>query len=469
MNKKYRKIILITIIAGIILCLAYLIYSLFSSGLSREEREAQKQQEIKINELINTRKQAQTEIDATDDPFGDDNIARILLIGLDSRVGEENGHCDAIQFIEINLNNKSVQITAVPRGTYSPLPGTGHLPSDYYVSKSCEIGGLEYGINQIERIAEKKADYVVLVGFSEVIGILRKLDLPTTETLQWLRHRQGYGVGEPQRAHNHSTFIKQQLLRFLPEEKSAIDIAWQFLIFNFLNTDMSFSEARIISDKLIEIDIKNNPDKISLQMKPEYKLVLVEPLEPDDVGTQNLVFPQGAETEDEDQLPEDPHPRDQDVDELNEPEEEKEFIELNGKTYEKVYYEVSDIEYDEDNLDEYLHKMLDPIKNYLSSKDDYSELSKQQIQSVLIDSINKNINDPEFVSWAHENQVWYQIENDQQRYDTQLTILKNHIDYLTDREQQEHLISQYIIEMQYENLSDYVTQGRELLAKIITN
>jgi hypothetical protein len=46
------------------------------------------------------------------------------------------------------------------------------------------------------------------------LGILRNLKLPTTDTLRWLRHRQGYAIGEPQRAHNHSTFLKQLILRF---------------------------------------------------------------------------------------------------------------------------------------------------------------------------------------------------------------------------------------------------------------
>ena len=145
----------------------------------------------------------------TSSPFGDDEIARILFIGLDSRAGQTHGHCDAIQLIEIDKGKNSVQITAVPRGTYSPLPpGVGATTTDYYVSNACGLVSLEYGVKQMEYILGKKADYIMVVGFSEVMGILKYLDLPTTPTLQWLRHRQGYAIGEPQRAHNHSTFLK---------------------------------------------------------------------------------------------------------------------------------------------------------------------------------------------------------------------------------------------------------------------
>lgn len=207
------------------------------------------------------------------DPFGEDGMVRVLLIGLDKRVGQSSGHCDVIQMIEINEKKQRVTITAVPRGTYSPLPpGVGTTSSDYYVSNSCGLVGIEYGIGQIEKILGMKADYLVIVGFSETLGILRSLRLPTTETLQWLRQRHVYAIGEPQRAHNHSTFIKKMLVDYVPDESSKIDTALHYIIYKIVKTDLSFDEAEAIARALSQMDIARHPEYITLAMKPPHSV-----------------------------------------------------------------------------------------------------------------------------------------------------------------------------------------------------
>jgi len=234
------------------------------------EREKEESLNKEINQFLEFR-QSEAEKKEPDDPFGDDSVVRILFIGLDRRTGDIKGHCDAIQFINIDKKKQEVTLTAVPRGTYSPLPPGGkYLPSDYYVSKSCEVGGLEYGITQIEKILGQKADYIVVVGFSEALGIFRYFGLPTTETLQWLRQRQGYAIGEPQRAHNHSMFIKQMMVRFLPEENSSMNTALEYIIYKMIKTDLSFAEAQALVDALSAIDLPNHAERVHLLMKPAY-------------------------------------------------------------------------------------------------------------------------------------------------------------------------------------------------------
>jgi hypothetical protein len=132
------------------------------------------------------------------------------------------------------------------------------------------VGGLEYGITQIEKILGQKADYIVVVGFSEALGIFRYFGLPTTETLQWLRQRQGYAIGEPQRAHNHSMFIKQMMVRFLPEENSSMNTALEYIIYKMIKTDLSFAEAQALVDALSAIDLPNHAERVHLLMKPAY-------------------------------------------------------------------------------------------------------------------------------------------------------------------------------------------------------
>lgn len=234
----------------------------------KEDIQARNDLKKAVEKVMNDRQLARQGSD--NDPFGEDNIVRVLVLGLDSRVGIDNGHCDAIQLVEINKNKDEVNITAVPRGTYSPLPGTGYKPSDYYVANACSFGGLEYGIKQIEKILGQQTDYVVVVGFSESVGILRYLKLPTTETLQFLRQRQGYAIGEPQRAHNHSTFLKHLLLSYLPEEVKSTDTPFDYLLYSLVQTDLSFKQAQIIYSDLIEMHLPDNKEKIKLQMRPAY-------------------------------------------------------------------------------------------------------------------------------------------------------------------------------------------------------
>lgn len=248
----------------------FLFKNISSRRMSEEERKAVEAQNAALEKIIEDRRE-ETEKNGEADPFSDDGVAKILLIGLDRRTGDTDGHCDAIQLVSVDKNKQEVTITAVPRGTYSPLPPGGkYLPSDYYVSKACGIGGLEYGIKQIEKILGQKEDYLVVVGFSEVLGIFRNLDLPTTETLQWLRHRQGYAIGEPQRAHNHSTFIKQMMIKYIPQQKSVMSTALQYILYKTVKTDLSFNEVRTIADALSAMEFTDHPERIRLAMKPAY-------------------------------------------------------------------------------------------------------------------------------------------------------------------------------------------------------
>jgi anionic cell wall polymer biosynthesis LytR-Cps2A-Psr (LCP) family protein len=392
------KKIIIIILAIIALGLGVWLFarSFFSHPSGEAGQAAAKSQNEAIEKVIDLRR-SEAEKDGEADPFGDDGLAHVLLLGVDKRTGETSGHCDAIQLITINKEKQEVTITAVPRGAYSPLPPGGpHLPSDYYVAKACGIGGLEYGIGQIEKILGQKADYLVVVGFSEALGIFRNLDLPTTETLQWLRQRQGYAVGEPQRAHNHSTFIKQMMIKFIPKENSAMDRAMQYIIYKIVKTDLSFAEVRMLADTLAAMDFTNHPERIRLLMKPAYA--------------------------------------------------------------------VQDIPYAEEYLGEYLDKMINPVKGLLS-KDDYLGVTEEEVQAGLLEIIDEKKEDPEFVSWAFENNLWFQIEDKEKRLAAQYDFLERYISSLNEKPERENIIADYVLEMENYGETEWAKKGRELLEK----
>jgi anionic cell wall polymer biosynthesis LytR-Cps2A-Psr (LCP) family protein len=221
-----------------------------------------------VGEVIEAR---QLELDAESPiPFGSDTQINILALGLDSRKEGLERHCDAIHLVTLDLSDWSILITSVPRGTYTSLPpGREYLETDYYVSNACAFGGLDYGIGQIEKIVGVKADYVATVGFSQALGIFRVLELPTTETLQWLRHRQSYAIGDPQRSQNQAVFMKDIALKLLGED--GISTALMHILYSLVDTDLDFKTTQALYTAYRAAEIANRPDDIALIMKPFYE------------------------------------------------------------------------------------------------------------------------------------------------------------------------------------------------------
>jgi len=329
------------------------------------------------------------------DPFGSDDTVKILLIGEDSRVGEAVGHCDVIQFLDIDKKNEIIKITAVPRGTFSPLPGSGYAASDYYVSNACKIGGLDYGVSQIEKIIGQKADYVVRLGFSGATGIFRRLNLPAAESLAWLRNRHGFAIGEPQRAHNHSTFIKKLLVDYVGNEPEKRDAVWQYLIYKLFKTDITFGQARLIADTVSGFNLAAYPDRVRLFMQPGYN--------------------------------------------------------------------VADIVYDSARLDEQRQALLAPVLAKLSVED-YTGITPEQTQAKLLTVIQSGLGNRDFVSWAYDNSVWMQIDNELDRENLHFALLQKRLDDVADPEEAERLTLEYIQEMEYLNLPTRADKGREIAA-----
>ena len=394
-----KKVIII--LALIISCFGIwlLIKGVLKYQANASTRTFLKIQNETIENIINSRRIKNSE-ETTADPFDEDGVVKVLFIGLDSRVGQKAGHCDAIQLITINTNSTgTITITAVPRGTYSPLPpGKGTTSTDYYVSNACGLGGLEYGIQQIEKILGVKPDYLVVVGFSETMGIFRYLHLPTTETLQWLRNRHGYAIGEPQRAHNHSTFIKQMMIKFVPTKQTKLDTALQYVMYNLIKTDLSFAQTQKILDAVSAMDIVNHPEKIQLSMRP--------------------------------------------------------------------FYSVQDISYNQEDVAKYLAQTLGPI-THLLSKDDYSNLSEETVQTGLLSIIEKNKDNPEFISWAYQNNFWLQIEDSEQSLAVQFDLLTSYLPLLPSNSERQSVLADYILEMENRGESVWQAKGKNLLTQEI--
>jgi len=152
-------------------------------------------------------------------------------------------------------------------------PRAAFISNQSYLANACSLVNLDYGIDQIEKVVGKQADYLMTVGFSQTMGILRTLDLPTVETLQFLRHRQGYALGDPQRSHNQGLFLKDLIQNHGNKFADPRTIPLTRVLYSFIQTDMSFATAHTLFQLYLKSGILEEPDRITLAMKPAYATV----------------------------------------------------------------------------------------------------------------------------------------------------------------------------------------------------
>ncbi len=204
--------------------------------------------------------------------FGNEKEINILLLGLDQRKDWENPHCDAIHLFTLDLEDWTVTITSVPRGTYAYIPQK-LAPTEYYMANTCSYEGLEYGIAQVEKLLGTKTDYYVTVNFSQTLGILRLFQMPTTESLQFLRHRQSYQIGDPQRSHNQAVFMKDLIYSQGGRLNSDVSLPFMYAVYNFLDTDLPFSSAKALIDGYLQNGLLERKDAITHKMVPYHNVV----------------------------------------------------------------------------------------------------------------------------------------------------------------------------------------------------
>ncbi len=196
----------------------------------------------------------------------------ILFLGLDGRKGDQKPRCDAIHLITFSPPEDKIIITSVPRGIHVDLENVA-TPSAY-LGNSCHIKGIDFAVAEITRITNITPDHTILVNFSQALGVLRLLGMPTTPTLQFLRDRQSYYWGDNQRSHNQALFIKDVIINHTHQVASLPLIVKQ-LAFKMVDTDnLDFETGMLILNWVVKNDFPQSPDKIELVIKPQptYKI-----------------------------------------------------------------------------------------------------------------------------------------------------------------------------------------------------
>jgi len=188
----------------------------------------------------------------------------VLIIGLDGRRGQNDRRADAIHCITLWPYEGKIRIISIPRGTMSENIMVGKE----IIASSYSTGGKELTITSVEEYLDLKVDYYVIVGFSEAQAIFEKLGYNGEKTLQVLRSRKAYGIGDPQRSHNQAFFMASEIIRNFPyfKEYPTVGRALLFVGHEIVDTNMPFEVMVKISDVYLEKGIT----KIDLVMKPEH-------------------------------------------------------------------------------------------------------------------------------------------------------------------------------------------------------
>jgi hypothetical protein len=257
-------------ILGIIFCLVLVVHSIVTYGEPRKSMVVTAEELNEVEAIIGERR---AEL-AGENPIAfTEGEVNVLLLGIDSRKEGDYAHCDAIHMFSLQLDDWSIDITSVPRGTIVPIPGHDLPKEDYYLANACFYKGIDYGARQIAYVTGKQPDYIATVGFSGAQGILRLFQLPPSSTLQWLRHRRSYAIGEPQRTHNQALFMKDLIINHTDRFRSVLSVPMLFAAYQTIDTDMPYGLFKTLALAYTAEDIDKRPDDIRLAMRPYYETV----------------------------------------------------------------------------------------------------------------------------------------------------------------------------------------------------
>ena len=102
------------------------------------------------------------------EPFKEDGVKNILLIGNDSRSAGEDGRSDAMILISISNKTKTIHMTSLLRDIYVEIPGH----SGNRLNAAYSYGGPELLLNTIEANFDIEVNRYVLVNFQAFANVV---------------------------------------------------------------------------------------------------------------------------------------------------------------------------------------------------------------------------------------------------------------------------------------------------------
>lgn len=191
----------------------------------------------------------------------------IAITGVDSRIGERYRHADANHVVSLLLDKGEIEIYSIPRDTYA-FAGFEVDSLDKYNLLTNVLGrlGRKAYLSELARISEiDHIHYYVELGFSQAIGIIEKLGFKDPKsTLQILRDRKSYRIGDFQRSYNQGNFISGAIYKFNHLTENTNDIIFDIFL-GLVETNLSKDD--IIDLKSYFTNLKKN--QITNFVKPK--------------------------------------------------------------------------------------------------------------------------------------------------------------------------------------------------------
>ncbi len=205
------------------------------------------------------------------DEFAGQTRINIALIGLDGRMGATTGHADANHILSIMPDIGKIQIISIPRDTYVDCgyDDTTHLNklTVYYMA-----AGRQSYLQKLAEIAKLPSiPYYIEFGFSQAMGMMSLFGYKSTETLQVLRSRKSFAIGDYQRVYNQAQFVKQLMVRHYNTLTGTFQPVFINGILVLVKTNMKNSEITNIFSNLEQNNFTASPENISIKIRPSLK------------------------------------------------------------------------------------------------------------------------------------------------------------------------------------------------------
>jgi hypothetical protein len=202
---------------------------------------------------------------------GTAHVLDILLIGLDSRLGDAGGRADAIHLLTIDLDAPHIRITSIPRGTWSDLGRENE--SSNIIANVRALRGREELQRRVARLCGRDSvPYYIEIGFSDAFGILELLGYadPSAE-LQALRHRRDYQYGDHTRCYNQGLFVRSAILRMLPLLDGAAGDLLLHAGRDFVRSNLRMDQCRGMVYLLNDAGVASRPTCVTVHLRSRFR------------------------------------------------------------------------------------------------------------------------------------------------------------------------------------------------------
>ncbi len=136
----------------------------------------------------------------------------------------------------------------------------------------------------------------------------------------------------------------------------------------------------------------------------------------------------------------------------------------------KPYYDTKIYHYDPENADAQVDALVASLEGKLS-KEDLSNKSAEELQTELEAYLRSSLASSKSVEHAYDEQLWRQLDDTDVREELHYRFLAKYVAELQseDRDKAVQIASDYVLEKQYFELTEWEDKGRALLGSLLDN